>query len=234
MQESETRIEGIKDYIETLFGAEDPDLKWVRQNCIDNHLPMINVPPHVGKLLYILTKIKSPKRVLEIGTLGGYSTLWLAKALKKEAKIVSIDLEEHHLKLAKMHADHCQLSHKIEFIKGHAIEILDQMIIENHEKFDLIFIDADKENYMNYLTKVQKLANEEALILSDNLIPKWKAIGKPHPKDEMAKSIYAFNESLVLDPNLDSAIISTLVGEIPRIDGLGISIFRSIKEDKIL
>ena len=106
-------------------------------------------------------------------------------------------------------------------------KILDEMYKSNFEKFDMIFIDADKENYLNYLNKIKFLANDGALILSDNLIPKWKAIGQPHPKDEMAKSIYAFNEELVKDENLESAIISTLVGEIPRIDGLGITIFNS-------
>ena len=227
MDEKETRIDQIKDYIEHLFGREQEIHKEIRQNAKSEGLPLINVPPHVGKLLYILAKLKNPKRVLEIGTLCGYSTIWIAQALAKEAQIFSIDNKVHHLEIAKKNFVKAGLQDKITLYHGDALKILDEMHKSNFEKFDMIFIDADKENYLNYLNKIKFLANDGALILSDNLIPKWKAIGQPHPKDEMAKSIYAFNEELVKDENLESAIISTLVGEIPRIDGLGISIFNS-------
>jgi len=164
--------------------------------------------------------------VLEIGTLGGYSTLWIGKALTSDAKMISIDLEEHHLQVATRNVQLAGLEEKITLLKGNAVLLLQEMIQNEVEKFDLVFIDADKENYHRYLQLIKKLMNQEALILSDNLIPKWKPIGKPHPKDLMAKSIYAFNEELAGDPSLDSAICSTIVGEISRIDGLGISIYQ--------
>ena len=226
MDEKETRIEGIKAYIEDLFGQEDQNLVMIKENCQKANLPMIHVPPHVGKLLNLILQLKKPNRVLEIGTLVGYSTIWMARALPPGGKIFTIDSESHHLALAQEHAKLCGVEQKIVFIQGKALDMLDQMILNKEEKFDLVFVDADKENYYHYLQRIKVLLNDEAVILTDNLIPKWKPIGKPHPKDMMAKSIYAYNEALVQDPQLDSAMISTLVGEIPRIDGLGISIYR--------
>ena len=227
MNDVDQRISGIKSYIQDLFGKEDEALKNVLKKCEESQIPMIHVPPHVGKLIYILTKLKNPKNVLEIGTLGGYSTIWIAKALNEKAKLTSIEINEEHVKLAKSNANLAGFDQKITFLNGEALPLLETMRNSAQDKFDMVFVDADKENYLNYFQILKEMIEDGALILSDNLIPKWKPIGQPHPKDQMAKSIYAFNEALSQDEDFETAIATTLVGTVPRIDGLGVSLYQA-------
>ena len=219
------RIPSIKDYIENLFGQEDETLRRVRQNCETLKIPLIHVPPQVGKLLHLLTRLKKPKRVLEIGTLGGYSAIWMAKALENDGQLLTIEINSDNAKIAKANIQEANLSDKIEILEGDALDILKSWQHMPIEKFDMVFIDADKENYHAYLELIKPHLNHEALILSDNLIPKWKEIGNPHPKDMMAKAIYQYNQALAQDNQLSTAIVTTIVGQTPRVDGLGISLF---------
>jgi predicted O-methyltransferase YrrM len=227
MSEQPDRITEVKEYIEELFGKEESTMHQVKNNCIQSNLPQIHVPSHVGKLISVIVQIKKPKNVLEIGTLGGYSTIWIAKALRQDAKITTIDINPQNLAIAKENAKIAGIEDKIVFLEGDALIILQEMVKSKMQKYDLFFIDADKENYSNYLSLIKEIATDEAVVLSDNLIPKWKKIGSPHPKDQMAKAIYQYNHQIATDPALTTAIVSTLVGEVPRIDGLGVSIIKS-------
>jgi predicted O-methyltransferase YrrM len=228
MIEENERITEIKLYLEQLFGKEDHELEQVNKNCSSLNLPQIQVPSHVGKLIHVIVQIKKPKNVLEIGTLGGYSTIWIAKALTPDSRITTIEINPQNLAIAKDNAKIAGLEDKISFIEGDALAILKNLAEQKEQKFDLFFVDADKENYLNYLALIKEIAEDEAVILSDNLIPKWKKINHPHPKDQMAKAIYQYNQQITNDPDLTTAIMSTLVGIVPRIDGLGISYFKKI------
>lgn len=227
MSEPNDRITEVKEYIEELFGKEEADLQQIKKNCVQSQLPQIQVPSHIGKFINLIVQIKKPKNVLEIGTLGGYSTIWIAKALEHDAKITTIDINPQNLAIAKENAKIAKVDHKISFLEGDALILLKEMFESNASKYDFFFIDADKENYLNYLSLIKLIAADGAVILSDNLIPKWKKIGNPHPKDQMAKAIYQYNSHIVNDPNLTTSIVTTLVGEVPRIDGLGLSLFKA-------
>jgi predicted O-methyltransferase YrrM len=220
------RIPAIKDYIENLFAKEDAPLIEVKKACQEANLPSIHVPPSVGKFLYLLVKIKKPLRILEIGTLGGYSAIWLAKGMPQEGKLFTIEINPDNANLAKKNVELAGFSSKIEIICDDALAVLTNGAKFLEEKFDLVFIDADKENYLTYLELIKPHLNPDALIISDNLIPKWKAIGHPHPKDMMAKAIYQYNDKLAESDDFITAVTTTIVGQDLRIDGLGISLYQ--------
>lgn len=214
----------IKDYLCNLFALEDPVLLEAKENARAEGLPPIEVPASVGKLLYCLAKIQRASRVLEIGTLGAYSTLWLARALPKEGRLISLEIDPLHASVARKNVALGGFEEQVEVREGVAREILDQMIASDEAAFDLIFIDADKENYPIYLEKSLQLARDGALILSDNLIPKGDEIDSYHPNNNIAKNIYQFNRIISSHLQLESILTTTIVGNEGRIDALGISI----------
>lgn len=210
----------IQDYIHFLFAKEDAHLEFARENSKKEGLKEIQVPAGVGKMLYLLTKLQRPKKVLEIGTLGGYSTLWLAKALPKEGKIVTLENQEKNAKVAWENICAAGFQEQIEIRLGNATELLASM----NEIFDLIFIDADKENYPVYLDYAIKLSRPGTLILLDNLIPKRGPIGNPDRRDNEALAIYALNEAIVKHPQLEATLFTTIIKE--RLDALGVAIVK--------
>lgn len=220
------RAINIKDYIVELFAKEDTALMTVRENAKRDGLPNIHVPPNVGKLLHCLTKIQNPQKVLEIGTLAGYSTIWIGRALSPTAKIISLEVDPMHAGIAKANLTSAGLIDQVEIRIGSANELMDILIQNNEGPFDMIFIDADKDNYPIYLEKALLLTRSGSLILSDNLIPKEDKIGKPNPGDVEAEGIYDFNQRIASDPRLESILISTIVGGKGRLDALGLSIVK--------
>lgn len=212
----------IKDYISNLFAKETIGQIYARENSLQNGLKHIEVPAMVGKMLYLLTRLQQPKRVLEIGTLGGYSTLWLARALTPDAKIITVDYDENSFRIARGHFEVAAC--EIEMRLGSAEIVLKKMISDGEAPFDLIFIDADKEEYPLYLELAISLSRSGTLILSDNLIPKRGEIEAPDPRDVEANAIYAFNQRMANHPRLDSSLFPTIVGENGRVDALGVAI----------
>jgi predicted O-methyltransferase YrrM len=213
----------IKKYIAKTFAIEDQALLKAKERANQAGLPLIEVPATVGKLLYTLVKIHQPRRVLEIGTLAGYSTLWLAKAIPSDGHIVTIDCNPEHVEVARKNLIDAGFERQVTLKLGLASEILKEMATSEHP-FDLIFIDADKENYPIYLHWALKLARKGTLILSDNLIPKEQKIGEPDPLDQEACGIYQYNKEIASHPDLESILITTIVGEKGRIDALGLTI----------
>ncbi len=216
------RAADLKKYTIDTFVLEDENLIFAKQNSRNNTLPPIEVPANVGKLLYLLAKLQKPKRILEIGTLGAYSTLWFEKALEPGGKIITIEIVPDHIACAKQVIKNAGKEDRIEIREGDALKILEEM--KNDPPFDLIFIDADKRNYPNYLEKVMPLTREGTLILSDNLIPKLEPINKPGHLE--SQRIYEYNQKIANHPNLDSTLITTIVGESGRLDSLGFSIVK--------
>lgn len=210
----------VKDYIESLIAIEDPTLRSIRLNNKEQGLPEIQVPSHVGKLLYLLAKIHGAKRILEIGTLGAYSTVWLARALPSDGKLISLEIDPQHVQIARQHIEQAQLTSCVEIWEGKATEILSDLIKNQSPRFDFVFIDADKENNTLYLDLAIKLSQPRALFLIDNLIPKGECVGRPCNGE--AGLVYQFNEYFANHPLLEVALIPTLVGQ-GRIDGLGIA-----------
>ena len=214
------RNSAIKEYIEALFVKEDAFLQFARKNSQVQKLPNIQVPSQLGKMLFLLTKIRAPKRVLEIGTLGAYSTLWIAKALPPGGRLISLEIDSRNVLLAKEHVARAGYENCIEIREGNALSLLASMVEGQEGPFDQIFIDADKKNYLSYLEFALALSVPGTLILSDNLIPKGEEI------NEDDSAIYQFNRKVAEHPRLESILAPIIVGDKGRLDALGISLVR--------
>ena len=210
----------VDGYIERLFVPRDGALEQGLKDAEQAGLPAISVSPSEGKLLYLFAKIAGARRVLEIGTLGGYSTTWLARALPSGGRVVTLELEQKHADVARRNVDRAGVGERVEIRVGLATDTLRDMIARGEEPFDLIFIDADKTAYVEYLNLSMRLAHPGTLILADNVI---RRVTAPASDDEDSRGIRAFNEVIAAHPRLESLILP-IIRE--NLDGLSISIVR--------
>ena len=210
----------VDRYIEALLNPHDEALAQNLQAAQAADLPTINVSPNEGKLLYLVAKIAGEKRVLEIGTLGGYSTTWLARALPAGGKVITLELDPRHAEVAQKNLERAGVANRVEVRVGRAAETLYRMIDQREAPFDLIFIDADKDSYVEYLDLSLRLSRAGTVILADNLIRNGRVIAD-RPADESARGAKAFNEALAAHPRLESIILPIIR---TNLDGLSISI----------
>ncbi|MBZ9676974.1 O-methyltransferase [Mesorhizobium sp. ES1-1] len=160
----------VDDYIVDALFEADPVLEAVIAANHDQGLPAIDVSPAQGKLLSLLVRIRGAKRVLEVGTLGGYSTIWMARALPADGKIVTLELDPHHAGVARSNFERSGVSERVDLRVGPALQSLSALGAENAEPFDFVFIDADKPNNPNYLSWAMRLSRPGTVIVCDNVI----------------------------------------------------------------
>lgn len=184
-------------------------------------LPPHDVSPSQGKFLYLLSKIAKAQRILEIGTLCGYSTIWFAKALPQNGKIISLEFDQTHAKVAQENTKLAGFSDEIDIIVGPAAESLAQLVNENSLPFDLIFIDADKENNPLYLKYAQQLAKSGTIIIGDNVVRNGEVLST-ESNDGRILGVRQFVDELATNQKLTSTAIET-VG-VKGYDGFTISI----------
>ncbi len=213
----------IKKYIEKTFVIQTQAHAKALLHNRSQRLPNIYVSPMLGKLLSMLVQIQRPQRVLEIGTLGGYSTLWIAKHLKG-GYILSVELYKHHQEIASENIMASCLDCHVDVVCANALDYLTQLQEKGATPFDYIFIDGNKREYLDYLEKVLPLTRKGSIIISDNLIPKRGNVGYPQKGDVNAQAIYDFHKAIANHPKLESIIFPTIVGQNGRIDGCGLSI----------
>jgi predicted O-methyltransferase YrrM len=217
----ELRVQ-IEKYIESLFVPPDPVLAQNIDDAEAGGLPAIQVSPNQGKLLYLLAKMCGASKVLEIGTLGGYSTTWLARALPDGGTITSLELDQKHADVARKNLDRAGIGARVVIHVGPAERTLQRLIDERVPAFDLIFIDADKPGYPRYLDLSLRLSRAGTVILADNLI-RDGGVMDAMPAEENARAARAFNAILAADARLESIIIPVL-GK--KVDGMSISIVK--------
>jgi predicted O-methyltransferase YrrM len=216
---NEDLLHAIEKYIEQLFVPPDPALEQNLKNADAAGLPAIAVAPDQGRLIYILAKISGAKRILEIGTLGGYSTTLLARALPENGQLVTLEMSPAHAAVARKNLDRAGVGNLVEIRVGRAGDTLNDMIKAGEEPFDLVFIDADKTGYVGYLNQVLQLSHSGTVILADNLI-RHGDILQATPPDEMAAAVKAFNALIANDARLESILLPILKG---KVDGMSIS-----------
>ncbi len=212
----------VDRYIEHLLNPTDEALALNLRNARAADLPAINVSPNEGKLLYLIAKMAGARRILEIGTLGGYSTTWLARALPADGQAITLELDQKHAEVARQNLERAGIADRVEVRIGRAAEMLRRMIERRETSFDLIFIDADKPSYVEYLDLALQLSHAGTVILADNLIRNGRAI-ESRPPDEAARGVKAFNEALATQQRLES-IILPIIRE--NLDGLSISLVK--------
>ena len=160
----------VDDYLSSTLHLSDPALAETLAASDQAGLPSIQVSPTQGKLLHLLARIQGARTVLEIGTLGGYSTIWLARALPPDGRIITLEVDPKHAEVARKNVARAGFEKNVEIRVGKAMELLPRMTAEGLGPFDLIFIDADKENNPNYFAWALKLARRGSLILVDNVV----------------------------------------------------------------
>ena len=211
----------VDRYLEALFVHPDPALAQGLAEAAAAGLPAIAVSPNEGKLLHLLARLVRPRRILEIGTLGGYSTTWLARALEPGGRLVTLELDAHHAEVARSNLERVALGDRVEVRIGPAAAALRAMAAAGETPFDLVFIDADKEGYPEYLELSLPLCRPGALLLADNLLRGGAVLD---PKASGAHgSIRAFNAQLAAHPRLE-ALVLPIMRE--TLDGLGIAIVK--------
>jgi predicted O-methyltransferase YrrM len=171
MAEQRSVLHEYDRYISGLFAPEDDALRSAREEMSREGMPEINVSASEGKVLHVLARAIGAKRILEIGTLGGYSTIWLARALPPQGKLISLEINARYAEVARRNLKRADLADKVEVRIAPALESLSQLEAEAQDPFDLVFIDADKEGYTNYLRKAMPLLREGGLVLGDNTLP---------------------------------------------------------------
>ncbi|MFK5958889.1 MAG: O-methyltransferase [Lutibacter sp.] len=165
-----------------------------------------------GRLLAMISKLIQPLNILEIGTYTGYSALCLAEGIQKKGTLITIDKNEELESFAKKYIDKSPYKNQIKQLVGNAIEIIPDL----NEKFDLVFIDADKSNYVNYFNLIIDKMNSGGVILSDNVLWSGKVVEEVNPKDNDTKTLLAYNQLLNSDDRIESILL-------PIRDGLTIS-----------
>jgi caffeoyl-CoA O-methyltransferase len=210
-------LETIDEYIEHLFGTSDEVLEATLRDSRRGGLPEINVSPNQGRLLRLLVEIAGARRILEIGALGGYSAIHLARGLPEDGELISLELDEHHADVARNNVERAGLSDIVEVRVGDAHRLLINLIENGEEPFDLVFIDADKEGYPDYLQASLRLVRPGSLILGDNTIRGGSVLD---PQEETARATREFNRLVAEDPRLQG-IVLPLIRE--RIDGMTIA-----------
>ena len=222
MDDPQLLLQRIDDYIEDLFTPQDATLS---QNLADAEaagLPSINVSPNQGKLLYLIVKMARANRVLEIGTLGGYSTTWMARALPAGGTLVTLELDPAHAEVARTSITRSAPVADVSVRVGRASELLREMIASGEAPFDVVFIDADKPGYPEYLDLALQLSRPGTVILADNLIRNGLVLDK-QTADANALAARAFNHAIASHPRLESIVVPIVRR---AIDGLSISIVK--------
>lgn len=172
-------------------------------------LPEIDVTANQGKFLQLLVQIKGAKRILEIGTLGAYSTIWMARGLSEGGRIITLELSPHHAEVAKKNIARAGLEQTIEVRTGDALEQLAQMEKEGVGPFDLIFIDADKPNNPNYLRWALHFSRPGTVIVGDNVIRNGE-IADRHSTDPRVQGVRTFYDMLSGHPNISATALQTV------------------------
>ena len=207
--ESEALWASVDRYLNATLIPSDPALEAALAANAAANLPAIDVSPSQGKLLQLLAETQRAHRILEIGTLGGYSTINLARALPPNGKLITLELDPHHAEVALANIAHAGLAHAVVLRLGPALDSLAQLHAEHVEPFDLIFLDANKDGYPAYLTAALKLARPGTLILADNVIRDGEIID-PNSTDPNVQGVRRFLELLAANPRISSTAVQTV------------------------
>lgn len=199
----------VDQYFTELLVEPDPAFDAALEASAAGGLPPINVTPSQGKLLYLLVKLLGARSVLEVGTLGGYSAMWMARALTDDGKVVTLEVDAHCAEIAQRNIANAGLSARVELRLGAASATLPQLVREGRGPFDLVFIDADKPGYPEYLSQALALARPGTVIVADNVVRNG-AVADPDSADPAVQGVRRFNELVALEPRLDATAVQTV------------------------
>jgi predicted O-methyltransferase YrrM len=203
----------VDRYITDLFVPPDAALTAALQASQSAGLPTINVSPPQGKFLQLLARALAARAILEIGTLGGYSTIWLARALPSGGRLITLEADPKHAEIAQANIARAGLAGIVELRLGRALDTLPQLAAEGRGPFDLIFIDADKPSYADYFAWALKLSRRGSVIIGDNVIRKGAVLNPGASDDPRVPGVLRFNELVAAEPRVSATVIQTVGGK---------------------
>jgi predicted O-methyltransferase YrrM len=199
----------VDQYIMEKLVPPDPVLDAALEASDAAGLPAIQVTPNQGKLLHLLARLQGARRILEIGTLGGYSTIWLARALAADGRLITLEADPRYAEVARANISRAGLGAAVELRVGRALETLPQIAAEGGSGYDLTFIDADKQSIPEYFRFARKLSRRGSLIIVDNVVRDGRVIdAATHDPDILG--IRRFNEMLAAEPGVCATAIQTV------------------------
>jgi predicted O-methyltransferase YrrM len=206
---TQERWTAVDSYITGLLHAPDPALDAALADSEAAGLPSIAVTPPQGKLLTLLALGVKARNILEIGTLGGYSTICLARALPPGGRLITLEYEPKHAAVARANIARAGLADAVEVRVGRALDTLPKLAAEGRGPLDMIFIDADKPGYSEYLAWAVKLSRRGTLIIADNVVRDGEVID-PNSTDVMVQGIRRFYEALAAESRVNATTIQTV------------------------
>jgi len=211
----------VDNYLVSKMHLADDSLDEAVRASEEAGLPSIQVSAAQGKFLYLLATVHHAKRILEIGTLGGYSTIWLARALPQDGRLVTMEIDPRHAAVARSNLERAGLSDKVEVLVGNALELLPELEKRNKLPFDLSFIDADKVSIPAYFESALRMSRSGSLILVDNVVRDGAVIDE-NSQDASVQGVRRLNDMIEADSRVTATVLQT-VG-VKGYDGLAIAL----------
>lgn len=199
----------VDEYLAATLLDDDPTLTQTLAVTAAAGLPAIEVTPLAGKLLHLLARMTGARRVLEVGTLGGYSTTWLARGIPRDGRVVTLEAVQRHADLARANLERAGVSDKVEIVVGRAADTLPRIAERGDEPFDLVFIDADKESNTIYIDWAIRLGRPGTVIIVDNVC-RMGEVASPATDDDMVIGTQRALELLGSDPRVDATALQTV------------------------
>jgi predicted O-methyltransferase YrrM len=218
---SQDQWSAVDRYITDLYVPPDPALDGALRSMAAEGIPLINVTPNQGRLLHILALAKGARNILEIGTLGGYSAIWLARALAPGGRLITLEANPKHATLARANIANAGLAEVVDVRLGPALETLPQLVAEQAGPFDLVFIDADTLNTPAYIAWSLKLTQPGSLIITDNVV-RDGAVLDVASSDPYTQAVRDINETLASAPGLAATVLQTVGSK--GYDGLALAV----------
>jgi predicted O-methyltransferase YrrM len=199
----------VDRYFESAWLPEDVALDAALADAAAAGLPAIQVSANQGQLLHVLTRARGARRVLEIGTLAGYSTIWMARALPADGRLVTFEIDPRHAAVARRNLERAGVLDRVDLRVGRALDLLPALAAEGGDPFDLTFIDADKSNNADYFRWALRLSKPGSLILVDNIVRKG-AILDPGSKDVDVEGVRRLREVVAAEPRVAATVLQTV------------------------
>ena len=199
----------VDAYIAHALVASEPALSAALEASASAGLPAIQVAPNQGKLLQLLARLQGARAILEIGTLGGYSTIWMARALPRDGRMITLEADPKHAEVARANLARAGLGEVVEVRVGPALETLPRLAAEGRGPFDLIFIDADKPSIPDYFDWALRLSRRGSLIVVDNVVREG-AVADPGSTDPSVQGIRRLNQRIAEEPSVSATSIQTV------------------------
>lgn len=197
----------VDDYLTDALLPADPALDHALRTTEDAGLPAISVSATHGKLLHLLARLQGARKILEVGTLGGYSTIWLARALPADGRLVTLEIDPKHAEIARANLDRAGVADRVDIRVGRALDTLPELTAE--APFDLFFVDADKESNADYVRWALKLSRPGSVIVVDNVIRDGEVARADHD-DPRIQGVRRLNDLLAGESRLSATVIQTV------------------------